>query len=156
MVHVPSSLERIVNPDKRYPHLRTQDQCFSLREQQVLRRSIDSGDFTAEQLDAYLMGLKAHVATLREHYQWLTTLALYLLLVAAIYREGRGMIPAVDAIYPTLIIIVSLLTVAAGFLERVKNQQWVADYEAFVILLEHEVERRKGCAESGGEASLPK
>ena len=121
----------------------------------MLRRDIDSGDFTVEQLHAYLVGLKAHATTLRGHYQWLGTLGVYLLLVAALYREWRDMIPAGDAVYPTTIIIVSLVLVGTGLLERVKNQQWVADYEAFVILLEHEIERRKGSAAPGDEDSLP-
>lgn len=152
---IPSLLKRILNPDKEYPHLRTQDQGFFHRMQPALRREIDSGDFAIAQLDAYLTGLKAHVTTLRGHYQRLISSGVYLLLIAAIFRECRDIIPAGDAIYATVVIIVSLLIAVAGFQERVKNQEWVADYEAFVVLLEHEVERRKGCAESGGEDSLP-
>ena len=149
-------LKRIFIAEKQYPRLRAQDQSFFHRMQPVLCRDINSDGFTTAQLDAYLAGLKTHLATLRGHHQWLVTLSVYLLVVAAIYREWRNMIPVEDAGYATVVIIVSLIAaVVPGILERVKNQGWVADYEAFVILLEHEIERRKGGPGSGGEDSPP-
>ncbi len=109
-------LKRYIWPGKEYPRLMEADLGFFQEKQRVLRNEVESKGITAEELEHFLVTLKAHIISgLQARYKKLVNVGLILATVVAMLNFF-GMLSPTDI--NTSVIFIGILLL---FKERILN-----------------------------------